>query len=128
MRVELKPFGIDVVVIVPGVIETNFGKNTTALRGLRPESIYSSISGTIHQISTRGKKTPAEEFCKHTCDYLLSVFYKGFWVKLFGFHPYFYYGKLSTLAIVLKRWLPVWLADSLVMSLSGLDNLKIQND
>jgi len=129
LRIELKPFGIDVVVIIPGAIETKFSANSK--RGetgvpLKPDSLYTSIAHLLKNGTTQGSRTPVEEFSAQTVNYILTVANKGWWVRLFGFEPYFYCGKYSTIGPVLKRWLPTWLSDRLVSSRAGLNQLKLK--
>lgn len=47
MRFELKPFGIDVVVIEPGLIKTGFGEAATAEMGDEDEGPYASFNRSL---------------------------------------------------------------------------------
>ena len=47
LRFELAPFGVDVVIIEPGVIKTNFMKNMKMAEKYGPESVYTDITDKV---------------------------------------------------------------------------------
>ena len=47
LRFELAPFGVDVVIIEPGVIKTNFMKNMKMAEKYGPESVYMDITDKV---------------------------------------------------------------------------------
>ena len=47
LRFELAPFGVNVVIIEPGVIKTNFMKNMKMAEKYGPESVYTDITDKV---------------------------------------------------------------------------------
>jgi NAD(P)-dependent dehydrogenase (short-subunit alcohol dehydrogenase family) len=47
LRFELAPFGVNVVIIEPGVIKTNFMKNMKMAKKYGPESVYTDITDKV---------------------------------------------------------------------------------
>ena len=47
LRFELAPFGVNVVIIEPGVIKTNFMKNMKMAEKYGPESVYTEITDKV---------------------------------------------------------------------------------
>jgi len=47
LRFELAPFGVNVVIIEPGVIKTNFMKNMKMAEKYGPESVYADITDKV---------------------------------------------------------------------------------
>lgn len=46
-RMELKPFGVDMIIVQPGGVTTRFGDTSTGHIVLRPGSVYAKIAGHI---------------------------------------------------------------------------------
>ena len=69
MRMELKPFGIDVLTVQPGAIQSCFASNaTTALEGvLSGDSAYLSIEDALRERANASQKHPTTaESCART--------------------------------------------------------------
>lgn len=66
LRMEIKPFGIQVVTVQPGAIRSDFGKTafSSVSRNVPRNSLYASIMSAIHNRATASQDnpTPAEEF------------------------------------------------------------------
>ncbi|GJP50087.1 hypothetical protein CLOM_g9228 [Closterium sp. NIES-68] len=73
MRMEMKPFGVKVMLVVPGFIKTNIHSNEQHKRQPLPSnSLYKSCEGRLNHIAdwalTQFIGTTAEEFAKCTVD------------------------------------------------------------
>ncbi len=66
LRIELAPFGIDVVTVQPGAIKSNFGKVAAASIRLPEESVYQPVAAYVAARAQASQKnpTPVEEFSK----------------------------------------------------------------
>ncbi|MBF0396875.1 MAG: SDR family NAD(P)-dependent oxidoreductase, partial [Desulfobacterales bacterium] len=76
LRMELKPFGVEVLTIQPGAIKSNFGDRGSKdiEKYSRETSIYNKYySGIQNRVnSSQDTPTPAEEFAQLAADYILS--------------------------------------------------------
>ncbi|XP_075499790.1 LOW QUALITY PROTEIN: short-chain dehydrogenase virD-like [Primulina tabacum] len=75
LRVELKPFNIDVVLVLPGAIKSNFGGNSSD--GLRDQEwkIYNIFKNDIEErakASQEGKSTDATVFARHVISKIMD--------------------------------------------------------
>lgn len=116
MRMELAPFGIDVVMIQPGGIRSNFGNAGQEHVRLPAQSIYQPIAKFIEkraQMSQNGA-TPAAEFARNVVDHLLQP----------DPAPVCKTGAQSTRLPMLKRLLPIRTLDAKMRKLFGLDRLQ----
>lgn len=75
LRVELKPFNIDVVLVLPGAVRSNFGSNALdRLKGYE-WNIYKGFEESILErarASQSGKSSDASVFAKHVTSEVLS--------------------------------------------------------
>jgi short-subunit dehydrogenase len=118
LRMELKPFGIKIITLQPGGIETEFGKNctTTVKRLLRPASWYSSIETFIYKraYTSQEKATPAALFVRKVIRKITSPDPPAVIRS----------GKRSFTLPLMKRFLPEKILDKMMMKKYGLDQLK----
>ena len=118
LRMELAPFGIDVVTIQPGAIESEFGNNAarTLAATLPAESLYDPIRSYIEKRAqaSQNKPTPAATFVQELLTSLERRQPPA--VKRIG------HG--STLLPLIKRLLPERLLDRILSKSFGLSQLK----
>ncbi len=117
LRMELKPFHIDVITIQPGGIESEFGNNSLKnLTGiLADNSIFMPLKAQIEARATASQEnpTPAAEFAqillektKHKPKAEIRI------------------GHGSTLLPLIKRLLPTKLVDKILSKKFGLNSLQ----
>jgi NAD(P)-dependent dehydrogenase (short-subunit alcohol dehydrogenase family) len=116
MRMELKPFGIQVVMVQPGGVKSAFGDHAEEAVRLPDDSVYKPMEAGIHARAQAGQQgaMPADEFVSRVIDDLLAsktpAIIRG--------------GKNSTRLPLMKRWLPTSVFDSLLSKTFGLDSFK----
>ncbi|KAJ4846313.1 hypothetical protein Tsubulata_007457 [Turnera subulata] len=75
LRVELKPFGINVVLVVPGAIRSNLGKANTERLANQDWKLYKDFKEAIAErarASQGGKATDATLLARHVANKVLS--------------------------------------------------------
>ncbi|KAJ4714679.1 Short-chain dehydrogenase/reductase [Melia azedarach] len=103
LRVELRPFGINVVKVVPGAIRSNFGSNTAEKLGNHDWKLYKEFKEAIAErarASQVGKATDATVFARHVVKKVLSP------------RPpkQIVFGHMTGLFAMLS-WSPLWVRD-----------------
>jgi len=111
---ELSDFGIDVMTVQPGAIQSNFGNaaGKTIGRVLKEDSLYISMKSAIEARANASQEdaTPVEEFAGDLADKILMVDPEAV-VRL---------GKMSTMLPMMKKWLPTRLLDRILKKKFGL--------
>ena len=116
MRMELAPFGIEVVTIQPGSVTSKIGETGSSNAVLRADSIFTPLAKSIRsraQISQQGAM-PARDFARQVATAVLAdsapVVVRG--------------GPHSFRLPFLKRWLPTRMVDRKLGKMFGLDSLR----
>mgnify|MGYP000253534867 CR=1 FL=1 len=116
-RMELAPFGIEVITVQPGAIESKFGDNSLAnvLSRITPESLYAPLKDAIKARATASQDnpTPAAEFAESLVEQLLN-----------NPKPVIRIGNGSSVLPLLKRWLPTKMLDKILSKKFNLSSLK----
>lgn len=112
LRVELKPFGVEVTLVVPGAVISNIGERSASITGVLKLNMYKLYEANIiarTRYSQQAESTPAAKFAKKTVDAILKK------------KPpcCFVYGHLSAFYTFLY-YLPLWVRDWIFARKSGL--------
>jgi len=115
MRMELGPFGVRVVTVQPGAIQSSFGDNAGHQLELPANSPYAAVARFIQgraQMSQKGS-TPVDVFAARVADHLLNQ----------NAGPICRTGAQSTRLPLLKKLMPTKTLDAKMQKLFGLDQL-----
>lgn len=113
LRVELNPFGIDIVLVVPGAIRSNFGNASSENLHSRQWKLFKGFTKAIEErgrASQGGKATDSALFARHVVKKVLSS------------KPpkQIVFGHMTGLFTVLS-WSPLWVRDLFFSKRFGLD-------
>ena len=115
MRLELAPFGINVITVQPGAVKSNFGNRASSGidEYMSAGSLYSFASKFIEMraVDSQNNPTKAEVFAAHVADRVLSENPPAI-IRM---------GRLSFKLPFFKKWFPVKLLDSMLKKRYGLD-------
>jgi short-subunit dehydrogenase len=115
-RMELAPFGIDVITVQPGAIESKFGDNSlnNVLQRITPKSLYAPLKEAIQARATASQDnpTPATEFAESLVEQLLN-----------NPKAVIRIGNGSFGLPLLKRWLPTTILDKILSKKFNLPSL-----
>ncbi len=118
LRMELQPFGIEVMAVQPGSIKSNFGEASMkkAASNFSKNSWYKSLESSILKRANGSQiaSTPTAVFAKK----IVSLVKKG------NIPPYLLIGKKSLSLPLLKKFLPTKLYDSILRKKFGLNSIK----
>lgn len=115
LRMELAPFGVQVVTVQPGSIKSSLSDNSAAMLSLPDGSLYGSIAASVRgrAAATQDKPTTAEEFASTVVSAVLQA-NPPHTVRC---------GRYSFLLPFLRRWLPPARLDRMLSKKFGLDIL-----
>ncbi|RUS20536.1 hypothetical protein BC937DRAFT_94985 [Endogone sp. FLAS-F59071] len=116
MRIELKPFNIDVIVLAPGCIKSNIYVSAGKSVIIPSDSLYRAAAHHIRAraaVSQAPKATPTDVFARRAVAAVLRS------------HPprYFTYGHLSLLFVVCQ-WLPRAVTEFILGRILGVGEIK----
>jgi NAD(P)-dependent dehydrogenase (short-subunit alcohol dehydrogenase family) len=115
LRMELAPFGIDVITVQPGAIKSGLGDAAVKKIVQSENSVYAPLAGYVKARATASQKDPtsAEEFSKALIDKLSQKKIPKI-IRI---------GKQSMSLPFMKK-LPVGMLDKMMSKTFGLDKLK----
>ncbi len=117
MRMELKPFSIEVITVQPGAIQSSFGDNSLAgvENLLADKSMFKPLEGKIREraVASQQNPTTAEDFAQEMLE-RISTSNKAE-IRI---------GNGSRALPFLKRWLPTATVDKILSKKFGLAALK----
>jgi short-subunit dehydrogenase len=115
LRMELAPFGVEVVIVKPGAVKSAFGDNATDHLDLIPDSMYKPVEDGIKKrakISQEGAE-PADTVARDIADAIEQH------PRPFIVHT----GAGSRKYIMMKRTIPAKKLDHMMIKRMGLDKL-----
>ena len=116
LRMELAPFGIRLIMVQPGGVQSSFGDHAEQALRLPADSLYKPIEAGIQARAQAGQQnaTPTDEFVAPVLDKLLSASPPA---VIRG-------GRGSVQLVMLKRLLPAKLFDKMLSRRFGLAGFK----
>lgn len=115
LRMELRPLGIDVVIVQPGGIQSSFGERAADDVNLAPDSPYQAVrDGVLSRANeSQAGAMPADVFARQLVQQLDRPERPAV-IRL---------GEKSTLLPLLKQWLPTAMLDRILSKRFQLDHL-----
>jgi len=116
LRMELSPFGVSVVTVQPGGIQSAFGEVAGNRVSLAPDSLFMPVKAGIMERAQEGQRNamPAEQFARKVAEALVSD----------SCPAVLRFGEMSRLLPALKRLMPDRILDALLSRRFQLDQLK----
>lgn len=114
LRLELTPFSIGVLTVMPGAIASDFGNNASAAITLAADSWYKPWERAVQaraKASQKANSTSAADFAKELMGYIKNPLRPE--VALIG--------TSSRSMVRLKRWLPTSILDARLLKRFGLN-------
>lgn len=114
MRLELAPFGIKVLTVMPGAIASDFGNNASAAITIAEDSWFKPWEKAVQaraKASQKSTSTSADDFSRELMSYIKNPLRPE--VALIG--------TSSRSMVRLKRWLPTSILDARLRKRFGLD-------
>ncbi|CAO3649910.1 unnamed protein product [Cunninghamella blakesleeana] len=120
LRIELKPFGVHVSVVVPGAITSNIGNASVNTINIPEDSLYKSVSKYIYaraNLSQGSDSTPTDVFVKKVVGEILRT------------NPprYITYGAKSS-SFLMMYYLPFFVKDYFLSRKLGVNQIKLVKD
>lgn len=119
LRMELAPFGINVVSVQPGAIKSQFGEAATRIsaRVLKPDSWYLSIEESIKMRAklSQVNATPSEEFARRLVSEVMAIKPPSI-LRI---------GKQSFIFPLLKQLISTTLLDGILKKKFGLTKIRV---
>ncbi|MGK0290903.1 MAG: short-subunit dehydrogenase [bacterium] len=105
-RMELAPFGISVITVQPGAIQSNLGKTALAKTSIKEDSLFHNLVSSIQARANASQENPTSstEFAEELIRAIQGNNPK----------PVIRIGKQSTLLPLLKRWVPTPILDQIL--------------
>lgn len=116
LRMELEPFGVKVVSLMTGAIESEISKKESVTEWRLPEtSLYKSIEGEITKLyqGTDLGYMKADEYADYVAKKVLGGAKRQIWK-----------GRYSTVTWIMVKFLPRWLVDMITKANSGINKLQ----
>jgi short-subunit dehydrogenase len=116
LRMELQPFGIEVITVQPGGVASQFSATAAKRSNLKEASLYAAVTDAIAARvgASQARATPAEVFARKMADAVLAPNPQA--VVRIGHH--------SLLLPFLKRWLPTRALDRVLSRRFRLNRLS----
>ncbi|MBI1321442.1 MAG: SDR family NAD(P)-dependent oxidoreductase [Candidatus Hydrogenedens sp.] len=116
LRMELLPFGVDVIIVAPGAVRSKFGDNAEEQVDIRDDSVYQPVREGVSRRAqaSQSNTEPADKVAKDIGDALFAS-PRPTWVAT---------GAGAIKYLMLKRLLPSRRLDKILMGAFGLDKLN----
>jgi len=109
---ELKPFGVDAIVVAPGSIKSNFGEVAKSTISLPTDSLYTKFKRSIEARASASQgpnATPTAVFAKNVVNVVLKP----------KSPSYFTFGHFASLFLLFYHF-PRWITDIVLAKAMGV--------
>lgn len=118
LRMELEPFGVRVVTVQPGAVQSRFADNASQVlkQVMKPDSLYMPIEQSVRERAnaSQNNPTPADRFCRELVNKLESGKVLNIVRLAYG----------SLVFPLLKAFLPTVILEKVLVRMFGLNRLK----